>query len=116
MGACTKLREMDRRLSGLESVALADFTVGVRTVFGNRVVRIALFGSRARGEGRDDSDLDVLVLVRHLSRAERRFVQDRAFGVGLARRLVLSPLVVDEATWRDDLPLGRIIAKEGMAL
>ncbi|MBK8096833.1 MAG: nucleotidyltransferase domain-containing protein [Planctomycetes bacterium] len=34
--------------------------------------RSALFGSRARGQGHKDSDLDVLVVIDDLTSAERR--------------------------------------------
>jgi predicted nucleotidyltransferase len=35
---------------------------------------VVLFGSFARGEAREDSDVDVLVLVKELSQAEARVV------------------------------------------
>jgi predicted nucleotidyltransferase len=107
---------MRPRLSRLESAALTDLAASVRTALGHRLVGLTLFGSRARGEGREDSDLDVLVLVQKLSRGDRRVVQDLTFDVGLAHHLILSPLIADAAAWRTDLPLGRAIAGEGIPL
>jgi predicted nucleotidyltransferase len=43
--------------------ALAGFTTRLRAAFPGRVAGVVLFGSRARGEGRLDSDLDVLVRI-----------------------------------------------------
>jgi len=89
----------------------------VRAAFGDRVTALTLFGSRARGEGRDDSDLDLLVLVDRLQRFDRRLVQDIVCDVGLAHRLVLSPVVVDAMTWWSTTsPLARVIAKDGWSL
>ena len=42
---------------------LADFREAMRTRHPSLVQRIILFGSRARGDFRNDSDIDVLVIV-----------------------------------------------------
>ena len=66
--------------------------------FGDRLKGLSLFGSRARGEGRDDSDLDVLVEVRDATSAERGDVLDLAADLGVEHGLVLSLLVLREGT------------------
>lgn len=104
------------RLSAQEQIALSEFAQGVRQRFGQRVAEIRLFGSRARGEGRGDSDLDVFVQLEGLTREDRRFVQDLAFDIGLSRGLLLSPLLADAMGWRADLPLGQAIEREGVRL
>jgi hypothetical protein len=104
------------RLSPIESDALLAFASGVRGRFGDRVRALALFGSRARGEGHEDSDLDVLVLVAGMTRGERRAIQDAAYDAGEAHHVVLSPLAADSDAWRGDLPIAREIARDGVAL
>jgi predicted nucleotidyltransferase len=104
------------RLSSQEQIALRDFVDEVRRRFGQRLTEVTLFGSRARGEGRSDSDLDVFVRLQNLSRDDRRSVQDLAFDVGFARGLIISPVLADATTWRVDLPLGQAIAREGVPL
>ena len=47
----------------------------VRRALGNRVRRIILFGSRARGEAGPDSDFDLLVVLRELTPSEARPVR-----------------------------------------
>lgn len=59
------------QLSPQELLTLKELAEQLRRLFGDRLAELSLFGSRARGEGRDDSDLDVLVKVREPSRAER---------------------------------------------
>jgi predicted nucleotidyltransferase len=107
---------MTPRLSQQERGLLDTFAAALRDRFGARLRSLVLFGSRARGAGRDDSDLDVLVLVDGLTRAERLEVIDRGADESLAWGLVLSPLVVDPVAWRDDLPIARAIALEGVPL
>jgi len=104
------------RLSSQEQMALRDFAAEVRQRFGQRLAELTLFGSRARGEGRSDSDLDVFVRLLDLQREDRRSVQDLAFDIGFLRGLVISPLLADDKTWRLDLPLGQAIAREGIPL
>lgn len=51
------------QLTPLENALLADFAGRIRTLAGARLERISVFGSRARGGSRADSDLDVAVFV-----------------------------------------------------
>jgi predicted nucleotidyltransferase len=44
--------------------AMQRFAAAVRALYGDRVERIVLFGSRARGDAREDSDWDVAVFLR----------------------------------------------------
>jgi len=43
---------------------LKRFRADLDKFYGNRIERVVLFGSRARGEARDDSDYDVAVFLR----------------------------------------------------
>lgn len=51
------------QLTPLENALLAEFWERVRALAGARLERIAVFGSRARGGSRADSDLDVAVFI-----------------------------------------------------
>ena len=51
------------QLTPLENGLLADFAGRVRALAGPRLTRITVFGSRAKGGSRGDSDLDVAVFV-----------------------------------------------------
>jgi predicted nucleotidyltransferase len=51
------------QLTPLENALLADFAGRIRALAGARLERISVFGSRARGGSRADSDLDVAVFV-----------------------------------------------------
>lgn len=47
----------------LDDPILSRFSAAVRSVYGERLERIVLFGSRARGDHRPDSDYDVAVFI-----------------------------------------------------
>lgn len=60
------------RLLPAERAALDELHAWLHERFPGRVAELTLFGSRARGEGNEDSDLDVLVAIDGLTSAERR--------------------------------------------
>lgn len=55
-----------------ERRALAELSTWLRERFADRLRELRLFGSRARGEGHEHSDLDVLVVVDGLTADEAR--------------------------------------------
>jgi predicted nucleotidyltransferase len=69
---------------------------GARSRLGAVLLEARLFGSRARGEGDEESDLDVAFIVQAGGRARRREVQDLAFDISLRTGIQLSPLVIEE--------------------
>lgn len=104
------------RLSALERQALASFAARARERLPARIGSITLFGSRARGAGRSDSDLDVWVSLDTATREEKQELFDLAFDVGFEHGLTLSPLVTAPHTWRCETPLARAVVQDGVRL
>jgi len=46
---------------------LKRFRAALNTLYGDRIERVVLFGSRARGDAREDSDYDVAVFLNGLA-------------------------------------------------
>jgi predicted nucleotidyltransferase len=63
--------------------------------FGERLELVRLFGSYARGDAHEESDVDVLVLVRGLTRPEKIAVIEAAGELGLAAGRSVSALAMD---------------------
>lgn len=55
--------------------------------------KVWLFGSRARRDHYPDSDFDILVVIKVLSKADKRIISDLAWEVGFERNLLLAPIV-----------------------
>src|SRR5690242_7480871 len=83
---------MRRTLPGSLRPALAMYASRLRAIFGERLVELRLFGSFARGEANEDSDVDVLVVIDGLTDLEIGVVAGEAAPVILATGLPLAPL------------------------
>ncbi|MCX7111548.1 MAG: nucleotidyltransferase domain-containing protein [Proteobacteria bacterium] len=53
-------------LAQAKPVVLAKFRAALDALYGDRIERVVLYGSRARGDARDDSDYDVAVFLQDL--------------------------------------------------
>lgn len=68
------------------------------------VTRVILFGSKARGEGQPDSDIDLLILTRGpVSRELRQAISDKLAEINLRNDVPLSSVVVAEQEWSNGL-------------
>ena len=86
-------------LSPAEKDVLARFRAALSDRFGGRLRSVVLFGSRARGEARADSDYDVAVFLRGGARTEkeRRRVADVTTDLLLETGAFIVPLTFDIA-------------------
>jgi uncharacterized protein len=83
--------------ASMTRAAIEELSALLRRRFGARLMRLVLFGSHARGEATEDSDVDLLVVVEDLTPADAREV-DAAVGDILTRRdVLLSPLLLSAA-------------------
>ncbi len=77
---------------------------------------VILFGSRARGDFRNDSDWDFLVLIQKPLTPELKFrILDSLYDLELSCDAVISPLIHSRTEWeqRSVTPLYQAIQKEG---
>ena len=93
-----------------------------RRVYGEKIVSILLYGSYARGDNTDESDIDIVAIV-HGERLELqkklREVWDFSADLGLENDVVVSPTVIpyDEyEDYRQVLPYYMNITKEGIRI
>ena len=68
---------MKKSLTQIEDEGLERFKGALQSLLRDNLLSLRLFGSRARGEGTEESDLDVLVIVKEKDRALcRRIVEE----------------------------------------
>jgi len=111
---------MRRVLPPAVKVALSEYAARLRDVFGERFVELRVFGSLARGEAHEDSDIDVLVLVEQLSELEIGVAAGEAAPVIFRTGLPLAPLPMSSQRLAELRREGRALAqsldREGISL
>jgi predicted nucleotidyltransferase len=101
------------------SRVISEFKHEMATLYGKRLFRMELFGSRARGDAGDDSDVDVLVVlegpVRPYDEIER--TGDIVSRISLKYGCVISCVFMDKERFLTrNGPLLRNIRREGVAV
>ena len=114
------MHERDVRVSPLHTRALEELASKLRRHFGAAIVDLRLFGSVARGESHEGSDVDVAVVFADVDWKTRREVLDLAADIGLGDRPLISPAIFSRDTWdrfrAQERPLVMDIEREGIAL
>lgn len=107
-------------LTGIEREAILRFKRGLTAIPGIAVHGVILFGSRARGEGDEESDLDLAVILTDDEESHWRQIVDVATELNLAYeyRIRVSPLIVSRAKlqelWERERAIAHAILVEGI--
>jgi predicted nucleotidyltransferase len=111
---------MKKALTQNEKDGLARFKGGLQNLLGDNLLSLRLFGSRVRGEGTEESDLDVLVLVKRKDRALCRRIVEESLDVDLAYWTNLAPTILSADEYRQNeeygTPFYRNVERDGIAL
>jgi predicted nucleotidyltransferase len=91
----------------------------LQSLYGERLARVVLFGSQARGEATDNSDIDVMVVLKgdvSPSLEIARTIDDVA-DISLANDVVLSCVFMPESRYDlEQSPLLLNVRREGLAV
>ena len=99
------------------------FSMQAKQLLGERLSKVILYGSYARGDFRDNSDVDMMILVKNMSENDIREAEeilcDRAFDIELERGIHISAILKDEEqfeNWENVLPFYYNVRKEGVVI
>lgn len=104
------------------SNVINEFIQGVNDILGDRVKKIILYGSYARGDYSNNSDIDIMILTDLSDDEMYDFlvkISDMAYDIELENDVMFSPLLknIDKFNyWLGALPFYMNVQKEGVVL
>ncbi len=99
---------------------LDEFILLLKDRFGDDLKSVIVYGSYARGDYNENSDIDIMVLVAlpdNLIRQTENDVYDGAYDLELKYGKVLSPIIKNQdffEYWSETLPFYRNVKNEGV--
>ena len=97
---------MNRTLSSLhphEQGAVHDCVLRLHAALRSDIVGVWLFGSKARGEARPDSDIDLCVVLKDLQPPKRWRIREIAAQCSLEYDVLLNVHLLDQARWDEEV-------------
>ncbi|RJQ43347.1 MAG: nucleotidyltransferase domain-containing protein [Nitrospiraceae bacterium] len=107
-------------LTAIEHKMLDKFISLINNI--GEIEAVYLFGSRARGEGHAESDIDVAVIVNSKDRIKKMTDAVIELSVraeeetGVSGELILSPIVLDRSFLKSEIGVGRRVREEGILI
>ena len=105
-------------MASANPLILTKFRAAIDGLYGNRVERVVLFGSRARGDAQDDSDYDVAVFLKDLNDrwAEADKIAIAAMNVFDETGALIHAMPYREGAYQERTPLMHEVRREGIDL
>jgi len=85
------------KLNEIEEKAVNDFSHQLKSLLGNNIKQILLFGSKARGDFHKESDIDIFILIDKADSILRKKIASLTTKILLKHAILLSPKIVEES-------------------
>ena len=105
-----------KHISKKEAAAIGAYEKLLLDRFPNRISRLMLFGSKARGDSRRNSDVDILVVLKRNNKKTTEEIAILTHEPIVRFGVLLSPIVVKEDFFKEWSPLLEHIKKDGITL
>lgn len=116
------LKRYDNIMPDTVSNVVYEFAAQLRRILGNDLSKIILYGSYARGNFQENSDVDIMVLVKlppeDIEKIEKS-IFDLAFDIEMESGIHISPIIKNEDQfeyWVEALPFYRNVRDEGIEI
>ena len=83
------------------AIALQAYAHALQSRFGARLVDVLLFGSQARGDAGDGSDVDVMMILDRTAGNDLSEARSLAFDIWLTYRVLLSVRAFSRRGWQE---------------
>ena len=97
---------------------LKKFRAALADLYGERIERVVLYGSRARGDASEDSDYDIAVFLEDRRSRYQEFGRLAGIEIDMLDELgaIVHAMPYAAGSWRDRSPLMHEIRKDGLDL
>jgi len=83
-------------MNNKENNIIKEFVRLVKTEYGDKIKYILLFGSKARGDSNEKSDIDIFILMKEAALEDKKRISDVTFRLLLEYGVYISPIIVSE--------------------
>ena len=108
---------MNRKVPARIRNLMKELKEGLLRIYGDKLKAVYLYGSYARGDYRQGSDVDVMILLKDYKSygEELNRISYLASDISLEHDVTVSCLIMKEIQWKQsDMPVLRNIRKEGV--
>lgn len=108
---------MNRKVPARIRKLMKELKEGLTRIYGDQLKAVYLYGSYARGDYRQGSDVDVMILLKDYKNywKELHRSSDYVSDISLKYDVTVSCLIMKEIQWKEsDMPVLRNIRKEGV--
>jgi len=108
---------MNRKVPARIRNLMKELKEGLLRIYGDKMKALYLYGSYARGDYRQGSDVDVMILLKDYKSygEELNRISYLASDISLEHDVTVSCLIMKEIQWKQsDMPVLRNIRKEGV--
>ena len=108
---------MNRKVPARIRKLMKELKEGLIRIYGDQLKAVYLYGSYARGDYRQGSDVDVMILLKDYRNywKELHRSSDYVSDISLKYDVTVSCLIMKEIQWKEsDMPVLRNIRKEGV--
>lgn len=112
----------DRGMPDIISTILFGFANQIKDILGNKLTKVIVYGSYARGDYCENSDVDIMILVNITENEIKRIssaIYDMAYDIELEKGIHISVIIKNEEQfeyWVDTLPFYRNVSQEGIEI
>ena len=103
-----------------ERTVVEEFVSRVQSLLCNRLSTILLYGSKARGEGDEESDIDILIVAEGLRREDEKELDDIAGDILVNSAILISLIIFDstDLEWKmgKDSPFVKNVLEDGIKI
>ena len=101
-----------KHLTDKEKVAVQRFETAVRDILSHNLILLEVFGSKARGDYKSESDIDVFVLVKKFNPDVMEKIAAISSEISIEQGILISAVVLSESEYNNNRDANTLFVQE----